>query len=55
MQAKAARKQLNLEAEVKSKLFALADMRALDQILFNLVDNAVKYTPEGGTIVVQAC
>jgi two-component system phosphate regulon sensor histidine kinase PhoR len=34
---------------------ALADEEALGQILDNLVDNALKYTPQGGSIRVRWC
>jgi two-component system phosphate regulon sensor histidine kinase PhoR len=30
-----------------------ADARALDQVLMNLVDNAIKYTPSGGRVIVR--
>jgi two-component system phosphate regulon sensor histidine kinase PhoR len=49
----AAEKRLTLRNEVPERLRASADRAALDQILLNLLDNAVKYTPEGGSITVR--
>ncbi|TXD38911.1 PAS domain-containing protein [Lujinxingia vulgaris] len=40
--------------EIAADLQVLADPRALDQILINLLDNALKYLPEPGPIIVRA-
>ena len=45
-------KRIALAADVPERLRANADRQALEQILSNLVDNAVKFTPEGGRVTV---
>jgi two-component system phosphate regulon sensor histidine kinase PhoR len=47
-------KCVTVQVEVPSELFAHADTQALDQVLVNLLDNAIKYSFEGGVIDVTA-
>ncbi len=52
--ARATTKNQTLEdGEISAQAVAWGDQEAIHQILDNLVDNAVKYTPEGGRIRVR--
>jgi len=50
----ARRKSIELRVDAPPGLAARADPRALEHVLVNLLDNAVKYTPEGSRATVEA-
>jgi two-component system phosphate regulon sensor histidine kinase PhoR len=54
LQVKAEPKQIVLENRGPMELRVSAESAAVEQILSNLVDNAIKYTPAGGRVSVRA-
>jgi two-component system phosphate regulon sensor histidine kinase PhoR len=48
------KKNLQVSNRIGAEISAWADRDRLMQILVNLMDNAIKYTPAGGTISFQA-
>lgn len=47
-------KGVKLQLSISSGFELLANEEQIDQVLINLVENAIKFTPAGGTVVVRA-
>ena len=55
MQLQAEAKSLTLDADIAADVGEIiADRRAVQQMLINLISNAIKFTPAGGTVTVGA-
>ncbi len=50
---RAAQRRIRLELSVPEGVVALADERGIEDVLLNLLDNAVKYTPPGGLVEIR--
>jgi len=56
MQPLAREKQVGLEVGVDTRIpFLLADPDRVVEVLINLIDNGIKFTPADGAVTVQAC
>ncbi len=53
-QSQAQTKQINLKADIKESLYLLGDAVQITRLFANLIDNALQYTPVGGSVEVQA-
>ncbi len=53
--AQAAEKEITLTANVEQETFAYGDFNMVKTVLRNLMSNALKFTPKGGRITIDAC
>lgn len=49
----AEKKEISIEKNIETEINITADYQKVQQILFNIITNAIKYTPECGKIVIN--
>ena len=54
LRANAAQKEIKLQNKTPKDIYVRADSLMLRSIVQNLVSNAIKYTPEGGSVIINA-
>jgi len=54
LQPQADERQIEISADTLPPLTIMADRQRIEQVLVNLLDNAIKYTPPGGRVTVTA-
>lgn len=55
LKTNAVQKEISLENNIAESIYVKADIFMLRSIIQNVVMNAIKYTPEGGTVTVTSC
>lgn len=51
----AEQKNISVEADCREDVFVFCDKKWTSEAIFNILDNAVKYTPQNGRITVSVC
>jgi two-component system clock-associated histidine kinase SasA len=50
----ARKRHIQIETHLPESILVMADPEKLERVLLNLLDNALKFTPDGGTVTISA-